>query len=187
MRIPRELQGIISNGTSLLVVTGKETAKFYMARDGIMNELEHISVREPKYSDKEGFFERRRGGKVLSSGSVLEPKEKVAINEFLTKLEQKLVDVSRQTAFSRVYVFAPLEHRHRIISAIPYHLKQYIQLVIPGNYVRKSPLGLLLLIKNYTKQPPLILKHVAAEIIKRSQQARKVIGKKKVRVKTAKS
>lgn len=185
MKIPKILRSPTSDGASLLIVSGKEEARLYLTQGVEINKIGEVKSRVPKYSDREGFFEQRKGGKIISSGSVYEPKDYVAIKKFVTLLEKELIEIHRRYNVSKVYLFLPLPQKHLIFQALPYALKQKLALSIPGNFVKQTPLNLLALIKSRQERLP-ILRAEAAKIIDRTKQAKRTAVKKPRSLKTVK-
>lgn len=74
MKIPGQLYQF-KNEKAIIVASGAEVAKIYIAKDGGIDLIWQSAELEPKYLDNEGFFETRSiTAGITKSGSVLEKK-----------------------------------------------------------------------------------------------------------------
>ncbi|MEX0930334.1 MAG: host attachment protein [Candidatus Paceibacterota bacterium] len=145
------------NETALLVVTGKQTAVFYIAKDGEIHQVNSFKVNKPKYTDLQGHFETRSHGKTTRAGSAFEPTElsEDAVRNFLKELEEELKNVSRHHTLDSLYVFCPAHVKNRIEKAIPSKLARKEQMVVEGNFFESHPFDLLTKIRKRTSRNPI--------------------------------
>lgn len=141
MKIPNTLEQFTR--PSLLIVTGSQTAKIYLAHDGEITELDAVSVPTPEYSDREGHFMKTGHGEVQGSGSVYEAKEKPIRDEFLGKLSGTLNSLQHNVDIESIYLFAPEHHLNETKEKLPYQLLEKGVVTIPGNYVKDHPTELV--------------------------------------------
>ncbi|MDZ7726035.1 MAG: hypothetical protein U5L75_00440 [Candidatus Campbellbacteria bacterium] len=140
------------NKNALLVVTEKETAKFYIASEGEIKEVEVIEI-DPEEFDRdsrERIQHRSVGGAVVRGRSSEEEEEK-GVSHFLGKLEDKLKNVTKEFDINEVYVFSPSYVNNEVVSRIPKKQRELIEENFRGNYSHKHALKLIEMIKETRK------------------------------------
>lgn len=147
MKIPSRLPQFEKEKV-LIVVTGFQTAGFYIAADGEMDKISSISIPRRKYSDDEGYYaSRSRIGKktsgVVVSGAVREYPKEAVLEEFLNLLEAELKIISKKEKISGICLFSPDYAMNEIKSAFPTALKNKIKFSIKGNFSHYSQIQLL--------------------------------------------
>ena len=149
MMIQRQLPQF-SDKYAILVVCGRQSGKIYLAHNGQINQDSEIKIENPRYSDREGRFETRMGGKVIRSGSVYEDQTKgTRAHEFAKDLEHKLKEykeITKNESVDRapevlVYCFCPLYAEKKIHSAVERVFP--IRRRIYGNFLKFNPYDLL--------------------------------------------
>jgi len=146
MKISEKLPQFIEDRT-LLIVTGQQSAAFYMAYKGEINEIKKMRIENPKYSDKEGFFTRSGFGKRFGSGSVYEPKNLKTKKEFLREFEETMEDIARTDGVDKIYIFTPGYYASNIKERIPDSMNNLIEQTYMGNFLKLKPFKLLEIIK----------------------------------------
>ncbi len=149
MKIEKKLPQF-ENEIALIVATGEQTAKFYLAGRGAINELEVFFEPNPEYTDREGFFEKRMR-KDYGSGSVYEPKKEYVQNKFLRGLLTELKNAREKWKFEAIYFFFPDFVSKEILSALPDEFLKMVRLKITGNFFREHPFKLLRMIQREMK------------------------------------
>ena len=126
----------------LIIVAGRQEAKFYLAGNSVIRTLESFRVRTPLYSDREGFFEASGRMGVIRSGSAYEPPKEAVIQEFIRGLKEHLAAIEAAEEIASAAVFAPNYMKGYIRSALSASLEQRLELVVEGNFYRSPPLAL---------------------------------------------
>jgi len=165
----------INKRNSVLVVTGKQTAKIYELRRGRILQDPSITIANPKYSDREGFQMRRGRGSVWGTPSAYESKDNGAETDFLHSLEKQTTGLTRSKEFDAVYLFAPAECVRRIKKALPAGWLERLEFEYHGNFTKISPTGLLKKITDSMEQD----KHNREVELK--GDARKILRRKRVK------
>jgi hypothetical protein len=142
MKIPQALPQFAKD-RALLVVSGKQEAHFYRAGEGVITEVASVRVRKPKYTDREGHFETRSKGQVISSGSTYEEKNEKVRKEFLGKFQDELKKTRRAVNPTRIYVFAPEYILPDLTGRFSVRAKAAIRSTFSGNFIRLHPTRLL--------------------------------------------
>jgi hypothetical protein len=179
MQIPGKLPQFESE-RALLLVAGKQDAVLYEAREGRVEKLLDIRVPKPHYSDDEGHFKVRVGGKTIRSGSVKEIRDEDIIRDFLHALKEEIRPLMHQE-FTHLFLFAPAKTKNRIREELPHHWQQAIAEVIEGNFYYRNPLYLLERISVVTVTAPSEpSSKEAKKILEHSQQASEVIRTREI-------
>ena len=140
--IPHEHEYLLfETGHYLMIVAGKQDAVFYSIGDGFITRLRGFRIERPRYSDNEGRFDMRAGGKLLRTGSVRERHDEAILTDFIHEL--KLHIHGMHGHYDGLYIFAPAQTKRRIPEALPDQLKRKIRCVVQGNYYHTNPRLLL--------------------------------------------
>lgn len=142
MHIPRELPQYTDTNL-LLVVAGAQTARFFMAHGGDIVELDSIRIENPEYSDREGFFLRRGGGKTYGSGSVYEAKEAPVQHAFVRNLTASLKHIQGAYPVDEIVVCVPDYEKNIVQETFPASLKKKISETKLGNYTKDDGIEVL--------------------------------------------
>jgi hypothetical protein len=176
MKISKELPQF-EGEKALVLVTGMEDAKIFVAENGKIEEVDSFKVEKPIYSDREGHFETRKGGKVIGSGSVYEQKDEETVKHFTKELEAKLARFKNES-ITKVFLFSPGYVVSMIRRALPLSLIAKTEGVIKGNYLNSHPFDLLGMIRGMKPLPTAPMKAEAEKILTKSDQAKGVIRRK---------
>jgi hypothetical protein len=173
MLVPQTLPQF-NNRKALVVVTGKQDARFYRISEGIFIEFDNFKIPRPHYSDKEGYFRSRSKGITMSSGAVRELQDEIVIGDFVREFRRHIKAAGN--GFDEVYFFTPSTVKKALLDALPASLKGKIHAIFEGNHYKTSPLGLLSRIKNEIESTHVTLRSEEAQkIISKSRTARSVI------------
>lgn len=146
MKIPQEYPQFEQKNT-LLVVMGTNHGITYYAVDGELDKVDEVRIEEPEYSDNEGLF-KRGGGEQASYGSVLESKKDEYQKRFSKEFYNKIFDFSKDKDIEQIYLFCPSTMNHLIEEDWDEKMKNITLAKFDGNYVQKTPVELLEMIKN---------------------------------------
>jgi len=159
----------------LLIVTGKQEAVFYIAKDGVIDKITSFEIKTPKYSDREGFFVTRGHGKVFASGSVYESTKEKVRQIFFKVLKRHVKEIRAQHNIEKGALFCPGYLINDIMEVFPVSFRKNITFSFRGNYCDQHPFLLLEKIKGNPLNFPQT--EEGRKILQKSNKARKVIGK----------
>lgn len=136
----------------MIIIAGRQEAKFYVAQDGRIELEEEINIPNPDYTDREGFFGRNSPG-MTASGSVYEEKKDYVLKRF-EKAFRAFIDGSfRSGQFTHVMIFAPDFMKNILSENLPATVKKKISLTLSGNYTKMHPFKILGLVKKLKERP----------------------------------
>ncbi|MDD5527581.1 MAG: hypothetical protein PHO56_01220 [Patescibacteria group bacterium] len=135
------------NEKVLLAVAGDRRAKFFVAGDGVINEVAEIEELVPKYEDNEGFFGGKKGGKLSRMGNPdHEVNKEYLFNKFAKKFEEKIAEAEAGKKGLPIYLFAPAFIHTMLAESLPKAMAKRIKMNIAGNFLHAKPFELLELI-----------------------------------------
>ncbi len=142
MKISRELPQFREKG-AILVVTGKQEARFYRAAAGVIDTVAAFEIEKPKYSDREGFFETRGHGGVMRSGAVYEEKKEKMLQDFIREFRKTMKAVLAAHAADEIILLTPAYLVNRVKDALPLRVQKRIRRTLRGNYYHMHPFDIL--------------------------------------------
>lgn len=145
MKIPKELS--LAEKNILLVVTGKQEAKFFSIKNNTIELIDIIKISNPKYSDDEGFFMKQSHGSIISATNFEKRDAKPVIREFLTVFRERIKKIQPSYLLEDIYLFTPANMKNIIINQFPTKTKHNIKHLIEGNFFYRHPLDLIKKIK----------------------------------------
>lgn len=157
---------------ALLVVAGKKEAKLFVAKKGVLEELDLFILPKPKYTDREGFYKSDAEKGMSGSGSVYEPKKNYEIKVFLHRLRDEMKFARNEWKFTSIYLFSPGYLAKEIFAVLPSEFCDMVKFKLTGNFVKSHPFELLQKIKKEYE------KILGAPVIK--SEARKLMKKKEI-------
>lgn len=129
---------------ALLVVTGKQTAKIFVAAQHEINELDEFKIPKPHYSDLEGFSTHGpRWDQASVSGSEHEIKRQEITNPFLRELRKHVKSALKKTKVTDIYLFVPQYLSRALPKKLTPEARKLLRLEILGNFTHMSPSQLL--------------------------------------------
>lgn len=145
MLIEKNLPQFVDDKT-LLIVAGETAAKFYLAENGVIDELDPFKLPKERYSDREGFF-ARRGSQSMSSGSVYENPKEHLHEQFLHGLAGEVRKIHEMRHFRSIFLFSPDYMIKEAKEALAKGFRKMVRLEFVGNLTTKRPFELLSLIR----------------------------------------
>lgn len=180
MIIPQNLSQF-KNQHLLLLVAGKQDMHIYEVQNDSVEQAKEFKIPSPRFSDDERRYNSRSGPGHIRSYATREITDDEIIAKFISELKKQIKDFHPDD-FDRVYIFAPSQIKNRISEALPASFKKKVDAVIEGNYCSDGPLVILSKISQAenkdggtARKKSLPLKPEARKILKKSNQARKVI------------
>jgi len=153
MKISKDLMQF-NGGASLLLVAGREDAKFYIAQNGNISRVDAFRVKKLEYSDREGYSEKRMSGeagqrhhKISVAGSEYEMKNPMLIHDFLMLVLSEFNKVARRYEIERIYFFCAPYMKKRIKKVFPTVYQRKIIMTIDGDYHAIHPFKLIEIIQ----------------------------------------
>lgn len=137
----------------MLLVAGRQNARFLRVYKGYLYELRSIFIPNPHYSDHEGFFLTRgkvKGtnyGIVTHAGAVYEFPEDAIVQDFIHALTKNTYELISLYKISEIILFAPSYMKNIIVRALPRGTQAKIHNIIEGIYYDAHPFDLLRKIK----------------------------------------
>lgn len=129
---------------SLIVVAGFQSCKFYLAYRGKIAEVRSLHIESPQYSDREGFFEKKKGSDYYISGSVYESKKETYVRKkFLKNVAKNIKEAVEKRDPEHIYVFVPARIAKELREYVHPYQQKLIQKTFRGNFVGTHPFNLL--------------------------------------------
>src|SRR3989344_1938536 len=131
------------NDVVLIVVTGKQEAKFYLAQDGEIERIADFELETPHYSDREGAVVRggsgRRGqGRFATGLAATHQKEKMH-NDFLKTCKEHLAKILPTIKATKLYLFSPSYVGKDVMELFPANVQKNTKWIAKGIYISKHP------------------------------------------------
>ena len=170
MQIPQDLPQFKEQKT-LIIVSGTHEARYMLAHQGNIEDIDQFKKEKITYSDREGHFLKRAFGRVFGSGSVYEqPKERELI-EFAEEFEKHTKKVISSTDPDSVILASPDYAENIILGKMSNDSKDKILLTLKGNYYKMSIPDILERIKKEMEKntPPEIMSEEAKKILEKGR------------------
>lgn len=155
MKITKELPQF-KNENVLLVVAGTQHADLYRVHDSKVALIKTVHIPTPEYSDREGFFMQRGGGKVYGCGSVYEPKKQTIQEQFAKELISDMKELDQKEGPFKIYLFTPTHVKNLLVKDLPPPLFSRVVYVKSGNYTKAHPFEILSFVerhKEFEREP----------------------------------
>jgi hypothetical protein len=127
---------------TLLLVTDKEHAKFFLASNGELTELAELAihpVQELGRGQKKIRTLRRRQGALVDSPRGLEN----AFHAFAKKVSAAALKLLQSKKYSQIYLFGPHHYQRELQERLHSYVKAKIVRVYSGDFIHDHPLELL--------------------------------------------
>lgn len=147
MKIPSALLQF-KNKTGLILITGTEEARFFVARNGVISDIFHFRLEKTKFSDREDSA--RRGSVAFETGSKTEQLKRAIRQDFTKNFKEETKRLATEQKIDSVYLFAPDSIIKDLEKALPAILKKKLVKTYIGNFCKESTLNILKKIKNNT-------------------------------------
>lgn len=141
MHISLNLPQFIKKRT-LLVVTDKENAKFYLASNGVLDELIELAIHpinDGAHDRKNIRVLRRRQGSLIDSPRGLES----AYFAFARRVNAACVRMLRAKRFSQIYVFGPHHYHRELLDRLHSYVRARVVRVYSGDFIHDHPLEII--------------------------------------------
>lgn len=143
MTIPQRLRGTIRQPALILALSMHEGVVWEVRENGAQ-ELARLRTADPVYSDREGHFKTRGGGRTVRSGAVYEENEQEVLHEHLVKTQHTIEPFLLRTQWHEAWVFAPAPITMELKKRLKPLFRQVARTaVINGNVTHETPLDLL--------------------------------------------
>jgi hypothetical protein len=172
MKISRDLPQFDGEKT-LIVVAGKQEARFFLAKDGVIEESQSFQFEKPKYSDREGFFMSRGKSGVYRSGAVYEFKKQRLVKELGSRLKEGFADIAKYNKIDKIYLLSPEHLENDVKKAIPPDYRKKIKFLLKGDYSHFHPFDILDKIASQKKEPAAPLKETTVRILRKPKMRNK--------------
>jgi len=125
------------------MVLGSKEGFFYLAHKGMIERIGICAVKNPKYSDNEGFFRVSGRGGANASGSVKEFDKQNLQKIFAKTCVAELKRIGKKHEIDELYLFVPSHIKNLLQEALPARLKKILVTIKTGNHHEKHPFEIL--------------------------------------------
>ncbi len=136
-----------SDGAALLIVTGKQSAEFFILNQGTAERVDQFEIPKTKYSDNEGKSIRVGRGTSMVSGGSREPDKQQITVEFLRELKKRIRPLLTANEVRSTYLYAPDHLMPHLKEALSATIKKTYAMSFLGNYLGYKPLELIEMIQ----------------------------------------
>lgn len=163
---------------SLLLVAGKQELEVYLVSGGIIERLESFELKKPRYSDREAFFIVQGKNVFSRKGSGDLPLKEKIDQDFRYELKETIKRIKRK--YAEVFLFAPAHRVNFVKENLPKSITDKISFSFDGDYYGSHPFDLIKKIKKLIEGRRVVpQKEESLKILKKSDQARKIIKRKR--------
>ncbi|HYC79488.1 MAG TPA: hypothetical protein VEC17_00490 [Candidatus Binatia bacterium] len=149
MKISNHLPHFRKN--TLLITAGKQEACFYLSSNEHVRQTPGIKLKKPQFTDREGYFEQRGGGRTFGSGSVYESQDEETTRAFIKQLSDAAGTIVQENDVQSIYLFCPTYLANQIEKSMPRDMQVKIEYIFYGNYHHQHPFVLLAKIKEFMR------------------------------------
>lgn len=143
MKISDRFKSLFNNKDCLLLVAGRQGSEVYLVNGDELKKIRSIHIHKPKYSDKEGSFQKRSGRQLIKTGSSYEYPKEVIKYDFLKELKSLLKKLAQTEHISALYLTVPAYMANEVERILPPPLYNLARSVIHGNFM-KEPITTIL-------------------------------------------
>lgn len=129
--------------TVLLVATGNQDAKFYLAHNGTIKTVDSFLIAKPRYSDREGYFKSTVQGKTIRSGAASEDHKERSRSVFTQEFRKRFITIAKKHQPEKLYIFSPDHVRTHIKKSLPKAWHSKVTMEITGNHFKTHPTKLV--------------------------------------------
>ncbi|MBX4187972.1 MAG: hypothetical protein KW793_02435 [Candidatus Doudnabacteria bacterium] len=136
----------------LLVSSGKQEAEFFLIENDEVEEVHHLKVNKPEYTDRESRTERRSdSGRMFGGGGSFKHQEDELERSFIKKLSEATSNLTNEHKAKQIYLFCPTYLSKQIEASLPNDLRKKIMYIFYGNYQHQHPFVLLSKIQEFLR------------------------------------
>ncbi|MFH0987370.1 MAG: hypothetical protein V1841_00535 [Patescibacteria group bacterium] len=162
----------------LIITVGGLEMKFYLAQDGVIEEVSEFKLSRPQFKDKPGFFMSRGTNKVFRASSVELPIKRKLEKSFLEnfrKIIQRIFNknIDSEKKIDYLYIFSPPHLFNKVKEELPVAFSRKVKKYFKGDYFHKHPFEILGEIEKAKRGPTTFAREEEEKIFKESEQARK--------------
>lgn len=157
---------------TILITAGWQDGKVYYAYQGEMVLNKEIKVQNPKYSDKEGYFETRSNtsGVSVKAGSVYEEDKHHIRDMFLKELSGHIDGIIGEHKIKNIYLFSAPEGMNTLKEGFSPEAQKLIKESYDGNYTHYPPEKILEVMNRKKTSPVKVMKEEARKILDRTKR-----------------
>jgi hypothetical protein len=154
---------------ALISVTGRQEARFFLANDGTIEELESFKFDKPEDLKREGHNMIKGSKGVYRSGPTPEFKNQRIIAELEFHLRKSLKNILDKNKIDIIYLTVPDYLRNDVKKTFPAASAKKIKLVLLGDYCHFHPFDILKKIASRVTVPVVPLKESVSKILNKPQ------------------
>lgn len=156
---------------ALILVSGKQCAEMFFAKDGEIELIETLEEPKMQYTDtKEGAFRNMGARGVSNIGAPYEEKDEVIVRRFLNKISERIEDLLNKREVNEVILFSPEYIGKMLEGKLPSAAAKVLKYHLYGNYIHHHPFDILEMIKQKQED-------IKGESVPRKREARKLLEK----------
>lgn len=119
---------------ALIALIGNREGRFYLAHDGIIEELRSFVFDGLKYPDSQDYFVEENGTRTIRTNAIWDPKKKRMKIELLDQLKDNLKWILTRNKIDSIYLICPKDLKNRIKDEIPDSAAKKLKLLLVGDY-----------------------------------------------------
>lgn len=175
MKIPKKYSEFIKKET-LIILCGRQESKVFSIKDDVIEKVIDFKMKNPEYSDKEGFFQTRtKNIGVIKSGAVYEGMKEKIKNDFFKKLKNELKKVSYKRENNIIHLFSSAHLKNDIKEIATKIFPNKNIFYYNGNFYHQDFFDALEVIRKERTPKKEIRNKEAKKILEKSKIARKII------------
>lgn len=128
---------------TLFVVCDSHHCRFFDAGGHTLMEKEDIHSREPNYTDRQGSKPSGKGGMMIGVGES-DQVEDHRLHEFANVIAGRIGAIVTEQKIGAVYLSAPGKFLSQLKKHLPKAVEKIVESAVDGNFVKESPLALLI-------------------------------------------
>lgn len=139
MHISKELPQF-ENTNVLITVLSSKDAKFYLASNSTLEELESFKANK-KINEYESEWPVRGG--VGAGSSAYNSKKLSLLTDFINEFSKHIEDIVKKVDISKTFIFCPSYMDRRVREVLPVKIRKTLISIYRGNYMKSHPFELL--------------------------------------------
>jgi len=157
---------------ALISVTGRQEARFFLAKDGDIEELEPFKFDKPEDPKRKGHNMIKGSKGVYRSGPTPEFKNQRIITELESHLRKSLKNILNKNKIDIIYLTVPDYLKNDVKKTFPADAAKKIKFVLLGDYCHFHPFDILKKFSSQTTVPVVPLKESVSKILNKPKQNR---------------
>jgi len=154
---------------ALISVTGRQEARFFLANDGEIEELESFKFDKPEDSKRAGHNMIKGSKGVYRSGPTPEFKNQRIIAELESHLKGSLKAILNRNKIDTICLTVPDYLKNDVKKTFPKDSVKKMKPILLGDYCHFHPFDILKKIVSQTREPVVLVSESASRILSKSK------------------